>query len=187
MTRQVFDIQGENRGVCVTQKQADYIDGRGDINMMEYDRWSFESDWFTRYMYTNMIEPDMPKEDREDVTWDDMLDRIRKDYPEIDKYNDIWFNGRCIDSRLGGEPMDWQKFHEEWMEEDEDWDMSKMGEMFEDIEVETGDGFMKITGDGMEITMKENEDGSGSMHIILESATKLAASALSLGAALTLF
>lgn len=73
---------------------------------------------------------------------------------------------------------------------DEDWDWERweeMQDMFDDIEVEMGDDFMTLTGDGMRIEMREGEDGSGSMHIILESATKLAASALSLGAALTLF
>jgi len=73
---------------------------------------------------------------------------------------------------------------------DQDWDWAKwerMGEIFDDVEVEMGDNFMNLSGPGMRIEMMEGEDGSGSMRIVLESATKLAASALSIGAALTLF
>lgn len=72
---------------------------------------------------------------------------------------------------------------------DEDWDWAKweeMQDMFDDVEVEMGDDFMTLSAEGMRIEMREGEDGGGSMHIILESATKVAASALTL-AALTLY
>lgn len=152
---------------------------------MEYNRYNFENDWVTRNIWLN----DMPYNDRDDVKWEDMMEYARKEYPDFEKESNVWFKGSCIDGRIPGEVPDWDDFMKKMMS-DEDWDWAKwerMGEMFNDMEIEMGDNSMSISGPGMRIEMMEGEDGSGSMRIVLQSATKLAASALSIGATMTLF
>lgn len=184
-TRKIWDLQTDGQGLCVPRIQADFMEKQGEVNLMEYNRYNFENDWVTRNIWLN----DMPYNDRDDVKWEDMMEYVRKEYPEFEKERDIWFKGYCIDGRLPGQEPD----YDDWMKEmmaDQDWDWAKwerMGEIFDDVEVEMGDNFMNLSGPGMRIEMMEGEDGSGSMRIVLESATKLAASALSIGAALTLF
>lgn len=119
-----------------------------------------------------------------------MMMKMQKEYADVlENESNVYFKGYCMDGRLPGEPIDWEKMMGYHMD-DEDWDWERMEElqnMFDDVEVTMDDNSMTITGDGMRIEMREDEDGSGSLHIVLESATKLAASALSLGAAMTLF
>lgn len=76
-------------------------------------------------------------------------------------------------SRLPGEPADWEKTLEMMREHDSDRNDSP-------ITFEIGDNQVHIEGDGFMIHMEDGEDGSERMQIILESATKLAASALTL-------
>lgn len=188
MTRKLFNLQGKNTGICATRLQADYVEKRGESNLFEWDKYMFENDFLVRNIWLH----DMPYGDRDDVKWDDVMEHVKKDYQkeydQIQNAREIYFKGYCMDSRLGGEPPNYR----EWMDmmmKDDDWDMErleKLQDMFDDIKVDMGDNFVKITGEGMRIEMMEGEDGSGRMSIILESATKLAASAAAL-AAMTLY
>lgn len=146
--------------------------GKERHNMMEYNRNRFENDWLTRQVWLF----DVPYEQREEVTWDDVAREVRKEYPNWDDMNDIWFKAQCIDERVPGEPIDW----EEWMEHvmdgddmDDDW-MGRNG-----IEIEMEEDMMSISmadeSGRMMVEMGEGENG-GYMRIVLENATKVGAS-----------
>lgn len=80
--------------------------------MTQYNKWNFENDWLVRSLWTM----GMDHEQREEMTWDDLIDNVRKEYPElvkdIDAENNIWFQGKCIDARLPGDPIDWEEMME---------------------------------------------------------------------------
>lgn len=59
------------------------------------------------------------------------------------------------------------------MDMDMDWDMPE-------VEVDMRDDGMTISMEGLEIEMNEGEDGTGSMRIVMEGASKLAVSGLAL-------
>jgi hypothetical protein len=65
-------------------------------------------------------------------------------------------------------------------------DMS-MVEMLQDVDVDMRDDGMSITMEGMKIEMQEGEDGSSSMRIVMESATKLATSAVAIASLAALY
>lgn len=85
-------------------------------------------------------------------------------------------------SRLPGEPADWEKTLEMLREHDEDRNDSDWP-----FSIEMGDNQVHIEGDGFMIHMEDGEDGSERMQIILESATKLTASALTLATMASLY
>jgi len=156
--------------------QADYFDGKDEVNQMKNMKFGFENDYVTRAQWTWRYPEEMQKE----ITWDTVLADVRKQYPAIDEMRDTWFTGKCMGdgSRLPGEPMDWEAVMKKYFEEDED---RRMGPITVDME----DGKARVQGPGFEITMTEGEDGN-MMRIVMDSATKLAASAIAL-ASLTQF
>merc|ERR1712185_196605 len=161
----------------------------GMVDQLTNDRHAFENDWLARSDWLM----DVPMDEREGVTFDDVLGWMREHMPHYEEAaRNSMMGAKCVDKRVPGEPLNYDELMKEvWgddMDMDMDWEkMKKMMEMFEDLDVEMDDGYMKVEGDGLLIEMEEGEDGYGSMRIVLESATKLAASAASLAAAMTLF
>lgn len=178
--KEMFDLQGEKGGFCAPATQANYAEEKKEHNMMEYNRWQFENDFLMRNVWLF----DVPMEERDDVTWDDVTREVRKMYPNFDDMNDIWFTAQCIDKRVPGEPIDWEEWMDQWMGDmDDDW-MGRNG-----IEIEMEDDMMSISMEGddgrMMVEMGEGENG-GYMRIVMESATKVGASLATL-AAMTLY
>jgi len=96
--------QGDG-GYCTTQAQADFVNGRDEVNMMEYARHDFETNHVAKQTWL-MHMGDMSNKD---VSWDQAVDAIRQGYPEIDQQNDMYFKGSCMSAeRVPGEPVDFE-------------------------------------------------------------------------------
>jgi len=172
----MFEEQGTG-GYCSTNAQTNYVEQNGgEFNVMDYNRWSFENDMIARLGWLG----DYPDEMKEDMQFDQVLDDVRRVYPEIDNDNSMWISAKCIDERLAGEPMDWEAAIEKYMGGDDDmWAVDGVDFVMED-------NFMGVYMDGMSIEMEESDDGK-SMRIMM-GATKVGASLLALAAsAMTLY
>lgn len=145
---------------------------------MEYNRYQYENDYVTRQLWL-VNYPDKIR--KEGLEWDQVIEDVRKAYPQFDNDMNVWFSGKCITDRVPGEPVDWEKVMDKYF----DGDMDRMWDgMMDGVDVEMNDNGMSISGEGFSIEMYEDEEGR--KMTITMGATTLAASALSL-AAMTLY
>jgi len=148
-------------GFCAPKVVTDYMDSQDD---KKTNFWDYERHLFSTKEFNELFFKDWPADVKRPGNFEGWVQAIEKDYPGVYDWKEWGFESQCLAGNMWGD-MDWP-------------DM--------DIDVDMRDDGMTISMEGMTIEMKEGEDGSGSMRIVMESATKLAVSGLAL-ASLALF